>query len=169
MLEIINNLKPFFEDCYRKISVREYAKIIGISPPTASLVLSEHLKEGLLKKEIYRNYHLFYVNKESETLINLSRIYWSIKLTDLSNFIEKTLVNTTIILFGSLSKAEVKEDSDVDIAIISRKKELNLKDFEKKLNRKIQVFWFNSLEDIKDDELKTSIINGHILRGRLKL
>jgi predicted nucleotidyltransferase len=169
MLEIINNLKPFFEDCYRKISVREYAKLIGISPPTASIILSEYLKEGLLKKEVYRRYHLFYANKESEIFINISKIYWSIKLRELLENINKNLLNSTIILFGSLSKAEVKEDSDIDIAIISRKKELNLKDFEKKLGRKVQLFWFNSLEEIKDDELRKSIINGYVLRGRLSL
>jgi len=169
MLEKINNLKPFFEDCYRKISVREYAKIIGISPPTASIVLSDYLKEGILKKEVYRRYHLFYANKESELFINLSKIYWSIKLKELSDYIEKSLVNPTIILFGSLSKAEAKEDSDIDIAIISEKKELNVNNFGKKLGRDIQLFWFNSLSSIKESELKNSLLNGYLLRGRLRV
>jgi len=169
MLEIINNLKPFFEDCYRKINVREYAKIMGISPPTASIVLSEYLKEGILKKEIYRRYHLFYANKESELFINLSRIYWSIKLKELTDFIEKNLLNPTIIIFGSLSKAEAKQDSDIDIAIISEKKDINVTHFGKKLGRDIQLFWFNSLSSIKESELKNSILNGYLLKGRLKL
>ena len=51
MLEIINNLAPFFEDCYRRISVREYSKIIKVSPPTASKILMEYYKEGLLKRQ----------------------------------------------------------------------------------------------------------------------
>ncbi len=28
MLNILNNLEPFIEDCYRRFSVREYAKLI---------------------------------------------------------------------------------------------------------------------------------------------
>ena len=51
MLTIFNNLKPFFEDNYRRISVREYARIIKISPPSASKLLNNLEKEGLLTKE----------------------------------------------------------------------------------------------------------------------
>ena len=35
MLNIINNLRPFIEDCYRRISVREYSRLLKVSPPTA--------------------------------------------------------------------------------------------------------------------------------------
>jgi predicted nucleotidyltransferase len=166
MLEIINNLTPFFEDCYRRISVREYAKIVGVSPPTASKILMEYNKEGLLKKQEDRNYIFFFVNKESKTFIELSRIYWEDILKEIVELIEKTAVNPTIILFGSLSKAETTPSSDVDIAIISHKKELDIKNFEKKLKREIQIFWFDSFNDITG-ELKNNILNGDILYGRL--
>ena len=48
MLKIINNLKPFFEDCYRRINIREYSRLMKISPPTASKLLYKFNKEGLL-------------------------------------------------------------------------------------------------------------------------
>ena len=48
MLNIINNLKPFIEDSYRRINVREYSRLMKISPPTASKTLFELSKEGLL-------------------------------------------------------------------------------------------------------------------------
>lgn len=51
MLKIINDLTPFFEDCYREISVREYARIMSISPPTASKLLSYYCSEKLLVKK----------------------------------------------------------------------------------------------------------------------
>ena len=51
MLEIFNKLKPFFEDNYKRISVREYARMQNISPPNASQLLNNLEKEGLLKKE----------------------------------------------------------------------------------------------------------------------
>ena len=54
MLNIINDLDCFFEDCYRRVNVREYARIKGISPPTASKILTNYQKEGLLFKEEYR-------------------------------------------------------------------------------------------------------------------
>ncbi len=169
MLKIINNLKPFFEDCYRRINVREYAKIIEISPPTASKMLDSYNSEGLLLNETYKNYHFFYANKESTNFIGLSRIYWGYRLKEMASFIEKELTSPAIILFGSLSKAEAKPDSDIDLAIFAHKKKIDISRFEKKLKRKLQIYWFKSVEGIKSRELANSIINGYILSGRLAL
>lgn len=169
MLTIINYLKPFFEDCYRRINVREYARIVGVSPPTASTILSSFWHEKLLIKDRYRKYILFYANKESVNFINLSRIYWSHRLYELLSLMEKKLTNPTIILFGSLSKAEAKKDSDVDLAVFAHKKELDVKVFENKLKRRLQIYWFRSIKDIESKELANNIINGHILKGRLSL
>ncbi len=169
MLNIINNLKPFFEDCYRRINVREYSRLMKISPPTASKILSEFNGEELLLIEKDRNYIFYYANKNNKIFVDLSRIYWSLKLDNLVNFFNKNLTNPTIILFGSLSKAETKNDSDIDICIIGHKKELDIKKIENTLKRKIQLFFFSSIGDIKNKELASNIINGHILGGRLRL
>lgn len=169
MLNIINNLKPFFEDCYRRINVREYSRLTKISPPTASKMLLEFSKEGLLLIEKDRNYIFYYANKSSKTFLELSRMYWRFRLKELISFLNQNLTNPSIILFGSLSKAEVKEDSDIDLCIIGHKKELNLKSFENVLKRKIQLFFFSSIKDIKNRELANNIINGYVMEGRLKL
>lgn len=169
MLKIINDLSPFFEDCYRRINVREYAKLMKMSPPTASKVLDSYYSESLLLKEKFRNYIMFYANKERNHFIDLSRIYWSIKLKELVDIMEKSLAAPTVVLFGSLSKAETKQDSDIDLAVFAHKKNLNIEAFEKKLKRKIEIFWFTSLKDIKNRELANNIINGHILKGHLQL
>lgn len=169
MLKIINELQPFFEDCYRRINVREYAKLMEISPPTASKILDLYKSEGILLNEAYKNYIFFYANKESRDFIGLSRLYWSVRLKELVSFMEKELTSPAIALFGSLSKAEAKPDSDIDLAIFANKKELDLSHFEKKLKRKIQIYWFKSVEGIKSRELGNNILNGHILIGRLAL
>ncbi|PIN89556.1 hypothetical protein COU60_03010 [Candidatus Pacearchaeota archaeon CG10_big_fil_rev_8_21_14_0_10_34_76] len=169
MLNIINNLKPFIEDCYRRISIREYSRLMKLSPPTASKILSELNKENLLMMEKDRNYIFYYANKNEKIFTDLSRIYWKIKLDTLINFLEENITGPVIILFGSLSKAETKKDSDVDICVIGHKKELNLKNFEDKLKRKIQIFFFDSISDIKNKELANNILNGYILTGRLKV
>ncbi len=168
MLKIINDLKPFFEDCYRRISVREYAKIMHISPPTASKTLSYYAAERILLRTAYRNYILFYANKESRVFVGLSRIYWSGRLSGLVEFIERKLANPTMVLFGSLSKAEVKPDSDVDLVVFAAKMNLDLAVFEKKMKRKIQLFWFDLFKNIKSNELSGNIMNGYVLAGRLR-
>jgi predicted nucleotidyltransferase len=168
MLNIINNLQPFFKDCYRRISVREYAKIIHVSPPTASTILSSFEKEGILLKEKDRNYLFFSANKESKLFIDLSKIYWGNILSPLILNLDSVLLNPAIILFGSLSKAEVNENSDVDLAILSKRKPINLEKFEVSLKRKVQIFWFDSTDNIKDENLKNNIINGYVLTGRIR-
>src|SRR3989338_2318883 len=137
MLKIIEELSPFFEDCYRRINVREYAKLMSISPPTASKTLDSYYSENLLLKEKFRNYIMFYANKDSSHFIDLSRLYWSIKLKELMDIMEKSLAAPAIVLFGSLSKAETKQDSDIDLAVFAHKKDLDIESFEKKLKRKI--------------------------------
>lgn len=168
MLNIINNLSPFFEDCYRRINVREYAKLIKVSPPTASKMLGEYYKEGLLKKQEERNYIFFFANPENSLFVDLSRIYWKIKLKEIVKEIEEKTVNPIIILFGSLSKAETMPNSDIDLAIIADKKDIDINLFEDKLKREIQLLWFEDLSKI-NKELKNNILNGYILSGRIKL
>jgi len=166
MLKILNNLIPFFKDNYRRINVREYARITGISPPSASKLLNNYKKEGLLKKEKEKNYIYYTANKESKIFIELSRIYWHTKIKEsgLLEHLEKELINPLIILFGSFSKAEITQNSDIDIAIFTKtKKQANLEKFEKKLNRKIQAFQFT--EKAKNKELQNNIQNGFILEG----
>ncbi len=168
MLEIIYRLKPFFEDNYKRINIRKYAKLQKISPPTASKILNELYKENLLKKETENQYINYYANKDSDLFIDFSRIYWKIKLKkyELIKYFEKELISPIIILFGSLSKAEVKKDSDIDLAIFTpTKKELNIDKYEKKLKRKIQIFLFQKKENIKNKNLLNNILNGYKIDG----
>src|SRR3989344_3787543 len=140
MLKLFNDLKAFFEDNYRRINIREYARIQGISPPTASRLLEEYRKHSLLKKEEDRNYFYYFANRESSLFIDLSRIYHKhmLEKSGILGYLESVLLNPVVILFGSLSKAEAKKDSDIDIAIFTpTRKEINLKKYETILKRKI--------------------------------
>src|SRR4030067_2037353 len=168
MLDIINSLKPFFEDCYRRINVREYSRLMKKSPPTASKLLADYRGLGMLVSDRDRNYIFYYTNKNSKDFMDLSRVYWRHKLSEVIEYLNKELLNPVVILFGSLSKAEVKIDSDIDLCIFSHKKRINLKDFEKKFKRKIQILFYNSFKDINNQELKNNIYNGYILNGRIK-
>lgn len=169
MLKIINDLAPFFEDCYRRINVREYARIEGISPPTASKLLSYYWSEKLVVPSEFRNYILFHANKESPIFIDLSRIYWREKLQPFIELMEKKSPVSSIVLFGSLAKGEAKADSDVDIAFFGARKEIDVSAFEKKMKRSMQVFWHGSLKEVKSPELAQSIAGGYVLKGKLVL
>jgi len=168
MLKIISDLKPFIEDNYRLINVREYARIQKVSAPTASRILYSLHKEGLLKREKDRQYIYYYADKESLLFIDLSRIYWKISLqrAGVISFLEEELINPVVILFGSLSKAEAKQDSDIDLAVFSiTKKSISLEKYERKLKRKTQLMLFQKREDVKSTELLNNILNGYAISG----
>lgn len=168
MLKIFNDLEPFLKDNYQRISVREYARRRKISPPSASSLLNELQKEGLLDREDEWNYHFFTANKESYLFIHISRIYWLIQLkkSGFISYLERELVNPLVILFGSFSKAEVTSNSDIDIAISrAASKKLNMEPFEQKLNRRVHILFLNDLKLDKRKELQNSILNGFIISG----
>ena len=168
MLEIFNTLEPFFKENYRRINVREYARIQKISPPSSSKRLEQFNKEGLLEKEEERNYIFYIANKKNRVFITLSQTYWcqQFKKIGLLPYLEQELINPTIILFGSFAKAEITKNSDIDLAIFSNtKKKLDVSSFEKKSGRKIQIFYFLRKEELKNKELFNNILNGFKVGG----
>ena len=168
MLKLFNDLRPFIEDCYREIGIREYSRIIKITPPTASRILKNFESEKILKKRWDRRYLLFRANRQSEILKELSRLYWRQALNELFNFINLKFYNPTIVLFGSLSKLEAKKDSDIDLAILTNlKKKINLEKYEKLFQRSIQLFTFKSLNKL-NKELRINILNGYLIQGELR-
>ena len=61
--------------------------------------------------------------------------------TGLIDYLKEQLNPSVIIVFGSIQKGEYDYESDVDLFIESSiKKEADLKDFEKKLKHRIQLF-----------------------------
>ena len=168
MLKIFNDLEPFFKNNYQRINVREYARITKITPPTASKLLSQYLEKGLINKEEEKNYIYYTANKNSPLFIRLSQAYWfeRFKKIGILDYLDKELATPTVFLFGSFSKAEITPNSDIDLAIFtSSKRKLNFDSFEKKLNRKIDVFVFKNLDDVKNKELLKNILNGYTILG----
>ncbi len=169
LFNFINTLAPFFEDSYISISVRAYARATKNSPPTASKILKQCEKSGYLIQNATYGRLLFTLNNENTYVKDFCRIYWKKRLEKLTKAIETKLTGATLILFGSLSKAEAKPESDIDLAIFApAKKTLELTKFEKKLKRKISLHWFTFPSKIKNKQLLNNILNGKILTGKIK-
>ena len=72
-----------------------------------------------------------------------------------------------IVLFGSFQKGEDIEQSDIDLFIESPKLKIDLKKFEKKMKRKIELHFKENFSKYPK-ELKNNIINGTVLFGFLE-
>jgi predicted nucleotidyltransferase len=172
MFRELNNLKVFFENPSKEINVREFARILKISPATASKKLERFSKEKMLKKRKFKNFNLFQLNIENEEIIEIKKFYNLKKLKE-SGLIEelnKFYLKPTIILFGSFYEGFDNESSDVDLVIISEKdKEFNQKEkFEKKLKKRLQIFVVKKISEIKNKHLINNILNGTKIQGEIK-
>lgn len=160
-------LELIFDFPTTRFHIRNISRIIKVSAPAVSKAVKGLEDEKLIinnkgfLSEIYGDLNDKFKNQKR--VYNLSRIYDS----GLYDYIIDKFPLTTIILFGSYSRGEDVEKSDIDIAILSKEKKLNLENYEKRLNRKINIEFI----DFKKIslELKENIINGIILKGDISL
>lgn len=157
MLDIFNNLKPFFEDTYRETSVREYARMRKISPPTASSLLKALAKESILLQREERNLLLFRADRESSLFKDLAIAYWKNTLQKFLEPIREKFLFKKMTLFGSIAKAENKIESDVDIFVDLKYMKQNVSSIEKILRRKIQ---FHFSDALRNEYLRLNIKKG---------
>lgn len=171
MFKKLNILKIFFEYPTKEFNVREIARRAHISPATASKVLKELTKKGILKEKKEKLLNLYKANIENDLYRDLKVFYNIRKIKESGLLIELNIfyLKPTIVLFGSAANGYDTENSDIDLLIISEKtkKFPNLKKFEKKLNRKIQIFVVENLRDLKNRHLINSISNGIVIQGEI--
>ena len=127
-------------------------------------MISEHSeKKGGRLFPIYRANLDNKLFKRYKLIHNLSSILES----GLVDFIEEKLMPKSVVLFGSYSRGEDAETSDVDLFVECKGEELNIKIFEKKLGRKIELHFKENFA-LYPEELKNNIINGIVLSGFLE-
>lgn len=166
-----NTLKSFFlTHPSAKKRVRELERELNLSLPSVIRYVEELCSENILEKQFISNITVFSANtsslayKHEKILYNIKELYDS----GLVEHIKKELSNPTIILFGSYLRGEDVEESDIDLFISSNHK-LDLSSFEKKLNKKIQIFGYSKIIDIKNTDLANNIINGYVLNGFIEV
>ena len=172
MFNELNTLKLFFEDPVREYNVREVARLLKIAPATASKFLKTFEKKGILLGRKERMLLLYKANVESEVYRDL-KIYYNLRILKDSGLIEelnKFYLKPTIILYGSFAKGYDVKESDIDLVVISEKnkKFTNLKKYEKKLLKDIQIFVVKSIKDLKNKHLMNNVLNGVVIQGRFE-
>jgi DNA-binding MarR family transcriptional regulator len=155
------------------VNARKIALSLKVSPPAVSKALPFLEKEKLIniKKDRESKRLSIELNRDSLEVIwlkradNIKQIYDS----GLAKYLYDLFPGATIILFGSYSFGEDTINSDIDFAIIgSKEKTIDLKEFEKSLEREIIINFYSSLKSIKS-ELRNNILNGFILKGGVDL
>lgn len=157
----------FFEHPSQQFHLREISRLSKLSLPSVIIATDTLAREKIITKTKGKIFTTVAANRESSSFIwhkrlyNLERIYLSEIIVYLSDAYHHP---QAIILFGSFSRGEDIERSDIDIAIIGRNETaLHLGKFEKLLKKHISVHPI-ALEKISD-EFKTNLANGIVLEG----
>jgi predicted nucleotidyltransferase len=169
----LKTLTPFIEFPHKEFELRQIARNVKLSPPAVKTHIQKLLKEELIiksEKEYGTKTNPCYsANTQNKAYILYKQLYNKEKLTK-SGVIEHIYENIlpgSIVLFGSFQRGEDSQNSDIDIFVESSEKIIDLQEFEKKLNKKIELHF---KEDFKKypDELKNNIVNGETLKGFLE-
>lgn len=170
----ILEMEIFFYLCTQsgnKLSQRDIAKSLKVSPTAVSNSMKKLEKEGLIQITKTKNINFISFNRDNKRAVDLKRAenLKQLYISGLVDYLEETFAGSTIILFGSYSRGEDTISSDIDIAVIERKyKEVDLQKFEKVLFRRININFYESWREIHKN-LKNNILNGITLAGCVDL
>ena len=134
----------------QKFTHAQIRKLIKLSKITATKWINRLIDFGFIKYERVGRTYLFYTNSE-DAVVRQAKIFFNVVLlySDAKEFAEK--FECEIYLFGSASRGENTEKSDIDILIIGDKvpQAAAMAEFaalEKELERKITFQIFTKLE-----------------------
>lgn len=171
------NLKRRIEEHFyykptSRLRVRQIERELSIPLPSARRYVNELVEEGFLKRVSVANIVTYTADRSStnflrkKQLFNVEQIYAS----GLIEYLQEILHNPTITLFGSYSRGEDTEDSDIDLYVQTpAEKQISLSKYEKMLGRPIQLFIHKSINDVNNPELANNILNGITLNGFLEV
>ena len=157
----------FFENPTKEFHLRELARIVKLSMPTIIATTDYLAKKQLIIKKKGTVLTEVAANRESTAFIQMKRVsnLEKVYLSGMVNFlVEQYGHPKAIILFGSFSRGEDTETSDIDIAIFTtKKKQPLLKKYEKLLKRRINVH--EVAPEKVSKEFEANLHNGIILEG----
>ena len=172
-----NNIKQkiaeyFLRNPTVRLRVRQIERELKLSLPSVIRYVKELVKDGLLKENKISEV-MFYTADRSNKNFRLEKVIYNLRSLyhcGLVEFLITEYSNPSILLFGSYSKGEDIETSDVDIYVeTSSKKKVNLQKFEKTLERKIQLFIYPHIKDVPNPQLANNILNGISLNGQVEV
>lgn len=167
MIEKITEL--VFKSPEKWMHIREMARLLKVSPNSIRNNIAKLRKTGIVQEQKEGAMVKYRANledvsyKREKMLHNLRSVYSS----GVADFLYDFYSPKAIVLFGSYSRGEDTSTSDIDIGVLtSNKRRPDLRIFEKKLSRKIQLSLFTKKEVSK--EFFNNLVNGIVLKGFIK-
>lgn len=163
-------MQEFFDAPKKGFYIRELSRKVGLAQISVMNHLNALCKDGFIVKEKGGIYNVFKANRENSQfkLLKQQNMIWHLHASGLISYLEETVHPTCVVLFGSASRGEDTEESDVDLFVQAGETALNIGKYEKTVKRKINVLFEAELKALSK-ELLNNIINGNVLSGYLKV
>ena len=163
----MKTLEVFFKEPTQIHFIRSINNKIDLAQTSVRNHILFLLENKMIIKKKSNPFDGYVANRENEEFIFYKMIYNLSSLKELKDFIIRSCYPQSIVLFGSYLRGEDIEDSDIDLFVLSKnKKELILNEFEEVLERKINIIFSDSLENL-DKNIQNKIKNGFVLEGEL--
>ncbi len=165
-------LEIFFIHPTKAHYLMDISRTIKLAHTSVKKSLDELVRIGLVRKSVEkkgRRRFPLYAAKNDAALFRRQKLVYNLSSlfeAGIADFIEEKVSPKSIVLFGSYAKGEDTEESDIDVFVECRQEKLDLKPFERKLGRKIQLHFSENFADYPK-ELRSNIINGFVLSGFL--
>lgn len=165
-------LEPFFNSP-KHWHFDELHKKIGISKPQLSYWLKKFEKKEIIQRVKPRGKMPHYTGVfENPEFQNRKRLFGLKQLTDSGLFNHLSTLDRAklVILFGSFSRYDWYDHSDIDIFIYGDDDEFEQGKYELKLDREIQLFTAKNKKDLRKmgPGLIQNMLEGFIVKGDLE-
>jgi predicted nucleotidyltransferase len=165
-------MEYFFLNPSSKLRVRQIERKLNLSLPSVIRYCKDLENQNILKKITIGNVSFYTADRVAKKYL-LEKTFFNIRQiidSGLLEYLKQTLSNPVIILFGSYSRGEDIESSDIDLYIENTsKKKINLEEYEEKLKRKIQLFKYKDINKVENSHLANNILNGIVLNNQIKV
>jgi predicted nucleotidyltransferase len=150
--------------------VKEISRKINLAPTSVKKHLTGLENHRIVLRKKGERFEGYAANRDESEFLFYKKMFNIIKIKEsglLDNLVSSLYPNA-IVLYGSYSRGEDVEGSDIDLMIISKsKKNIPVEKYEKVLRRKVHIILEENLNKLNAN-LKLEVINGIILYGYLK-
>lgn len=165
-------IELFFNQPTKQWRFKDIKSRAKIADNKVSRWLKRYEKEGLIKRIKPEGRMPYYIADYSNPHYRTSkRLYAYQKLYDSGflDYLTRLEDAMTIIIFGSFTRWDWHEDSDIDVFIYGNIKDLEKESFERKLSREIEIFLVKSRQELKrlHPDLIKDMIKGDLIKGDL--
>ena len=159
----------FFQNTLRRWHFKSILQESKISRERVNHFLKELLREKLILRVKNKGKMPYYLANKDSLKFRSEKRWYGLKLLEQSGLFEE--LNTrkgikTAILFGSFARGDWGKSSDIDLFIYGEDAEFQKGLYEKKLRREIQVFAYQTKNEVKrnlDPTVIPNIVKGFLI------